>query len=103
MTQIPCAEVRDSDFGEFDAATKSMPGEVFEDRQTDRFTPFSRVSHAIGCSRYVEADSMGRVRFSVTTGKMSIADTLTPAEAAALAAELLAAACAAKTAIRGLS
>lgn len=95
---IPQPEVSDSTFGAFQEAAQR-----FENHRPDQFSPFSRVSHAIGCSRYVSADSYGRVRLSSTTGMVTIADTMTPEDAAALASELLAAACAAKTAIRSLS
>ena len=96
MAQIPTPEVQDSDFGAFIAAEVTR----YSDGATDRWTPFSRVQHADACSRYVQADSMGRVRLQVCTGIVSIADTMTPAEAASLAAELLAAAMAARNTVR---
>ena len=96
MPQIPQPEVSDSDFGAFEAAAAKfsdaadpLPSEVF-----------SRVSRADAVSRYVQANKWGEVSLTTTNGKFTHSDTMTAAEAAALGSELLAAACAAKTATR---
>lgn len=112
MPQIPQPEVSDSDFGAFEAADKAAAVEHYTDmadqaavmfRDSDHRLSYeirSRVQNTKTGSRWVSATNIREVKLYICAPDVTSTLSMTPAEAAALGEELLAAACAARNAVR---